>query len=82
MVLMPRILQLEKLITQLVLSVSLAVDVSYSPNTGFPKQKSHAWLLFFPDYYIPNTKILGVLNVLSYMHFSAGASVPLIAHFV
>lgn len=63
MVLIPRILQLEKLITQLVLvSVSIAVGVSYSLTTGFPKQKSHAWLLFFSDYYIPNTKILSMLN--------------------
>lgn len=77
---MPRILQPEKLITQLMLSVSIAVGVSVT--TGFPKQKSHAWLLFFPDYYIPKKKILSMLNVLSCIQFSANASMPLIAQFL
>lgn len=82
MAIMPRILQLQKLITQLMLSVSTAVGVPYSFTTGFPKQKSHALLLFFPDCYIPNTKIVSVLNVLSHILSSAGASMPLIAHFL
>lgn len=79
---MPRILQLQELITQLMLSVSTAVGIPYSFTTSFPKQKSHALLLFFPDCCIPNTKILGQLNVLSHVHSSAGASMPLIAHFL
>lgn len=82
MALMPRILQLQKLITQLMLSVSTAVGVPYSLTTGFPKLKSNAWLLFSPDYYIPNIKILSMLNVLFGIRFSAGGSVPLIAHFL
>lgn len=78
----PRILQLQNLITQLMLSVYTAVGIPYSFTTGFPKQKSYALFLFFPDCYIPDTKIVSVLDVLSLIHFSAGASMPLIAHFL